>query len=325
MPLNLPNLDDLTWEGLTEEARSLIVSWAPEWTNHNASDPGITLVELFAYLSEILIYRTNKIGESNVRQFLKLINGPKTDDKITGRADNLHQDKLKTVLEMGKIQRAVTIEDFEKLALDAGVILPSGERVARVKCVPRRNLERKNLNAHNDDAPSHVSLVVLSSHHSHPSQELLKKLRRSLEPARLLTTQLHVVHPRYLSVNVRIALAPYPGTVGEKLKKEAIDAVKEFFDPLKGGADHKGWPLGRNIHVSEIYQLLDDLPGVDYVTRGKHSQTGEELDALAVKPIESVRLRRNKLGQLEDVEVYPDELISIQINNDDLSIIPVGA
>jgi hypothetical protein len=52
LPLNLPNLDDLSWDDLMKEGRSLIPAWAPEWTNHNPSDPGITLVELFAYFSE---------------------------------------------------------------------------------------------------------------------------------------------------------------------------------------------------------------------------------------------------------------------------------
>ena len=60
MPLPLPNLDDRSYTDLVEEARRLIPTYAPEWTNHNPSDPGIMLIELFAYLTEMLIYRLNR-------------------------------------------------------------------------------------------------------------------------------------------------------------------------------------------------------------------------------------------------------------------------
>jgi hypothetical protein len=314
MPLRLPDLDDLTWDDLTDEARSLIVSWAPEWTNHNPSDPGITLIELFAYLTEMLIYQTNRIGGRNVRQFLNLLGGVNTG--------NLDWDKLETVLDMHHIYRAVIAEDFEKLAIGPGLGLPSGERVMRAKCIPGRNLASESPSAQTDVAPSHVSLVVLSSEPSQPSKELLQAVRETLEPARLLTTQLHVVGPRYLTVKMRITLVPFAGTVANDLRKQAIKALEGFFDPYKGGVDKKGWPLGKNVYVSEVYQLLDDLPGVDYVTRTKHPQTGENLDELMVEPGETARLKRNKLGELEAVTVFPNELIKIHIGHHDLSIAP---
>ena len=69
MPLQLPNLDDRRYTDLVEEARGLIPTYAPEWTNHNPSDPGITLVELFAFLSEMLLYRLNRVTAANVLLF----------------------------------------------------------------------------------------------------------------------------------------------------------------------------------------------------------------------------------------------------------------
>ena len=66
MPIVLPNLDDRTFVDLVEEARTLIPTHAPEWTDHNPSDPGITLVELFAYLAEILMYRLNRISDERM-------------------------------------------------------------------------------------------------------------------------------------------------------------------------------------------------------------------------------------------------------------------
>src|SRR5262245_55631829 len=76
MPLTLPNLDDRTYKDLVQEALASIQAHAPEWTNHNPSDPGITLVELFAYLTEMLIYRVDRVTDANRLAFLKLLRGP---------------------------------------------------------------------------------------------------------------------------------------------------------------------------------------------------------------------------------------------------------
>ena len=73
MPITLPNLDDRRYADLVQEALALIPVYAPEWTNHNAADPGITLIELMAYLTEILIYRLNRVTVENVVTFLNLI------------------------------------------------------------------------------------------------------------------------------------------------------------------------------------------------------------------------------------------------------------
>jgi predicted phage baseplate assembly protein len=55
--------DDVRFQELVSEARTRIVRHAPEWTEHNVSDPGITLIELYAWLTELLVYRINRIPE----------------------------------------------------------------------------------------------------------------------------------------------------------------------------------------------------------------------------------------------------------------------
>jgi hypothetical protein len=73
MPLEPPNLDDRRYQDLFEEMRSLIPRYAPEWTDHNPSDPGITMLQLFAWLGEIIIYRLNRVPDRNYIKFLQLI------------------------------------------------------------------------------------------------------------------------------------------------------------------------------------------------------------------------------------------------------------
>ena len=73
MPLPLPNLDDRRWVDLVQEGQSLIPFYAPEWTDYNVSDPGITLAELFAWLAEMDIYQLNRIPERHRLKFLALV------------------------------------------------------------------------------------------------------------------------------------------------------------------------------------------------------------------------------------------------------------
>ena len=86
MPLPDIQLDDRTFESLVSDARRLIPGYTPEWTDLNESDPGITLVQLFAWLEEMLIWRLNQVPEKNYVEFLKLI-GIELSPPAPARAD----------------------------------------------------------------------------------------------------------------------------------------------------------------------------------------------------------------------------------------------
>lgn len=68
-----PKLDDRKYQDIVDEAISLIPRYAPEWTNHNAADPGITLLELAAWMTDLLIHRLNQVPEKNYVAFLNLL------------------------------------------------------------------------------------------------------------------------------------------------------------------------------------------------------------------------------------------------------------
>lgn len=73
MPLPAPNLDDRTFQDIVDEAKRLIPRYCPEWTNHNLSDPGVALIELFAWMSEMVLYRLNQVPERLYVHFLNLV------------------------------------------------------------------------------------------------------------------------------------------------------------------------------------------------------------------------------------------------------------
>jgi hypothetical protein len=118
MPLKVPNLDDRTYDDLVQEALAMLPRYAPEWTNHNPSDPGITLIELLAYFTEMLIYRLNRVTRENKVRFLQLLREvqPGEKERLADAPVSEVDEALKqTVLALRQPQRAVTCEDYEYL------------------------------------------------------------------------------------------------------------------------------------------------------------------------------------------------------------------
>src|SRR4051812_27691450 len=77
MSIAVPNLDDRDFEQLLDEAKRRIPVHTPEWTNFEVeSDPGVTLVQLFAFLTESLIFRANRVPDRDRRKFLGLLGVP---------------------------------------------------------------------------------------------------------------------------------------------------------------------------------------------------------------------------------------------------------
>ena len=76
MSLNKPVLDDRSYQQIRDELVARIPVYAPEWTDHNPSDPGIALIELFSYLTEDLLYRFNQIPDATKLEFLRLLQMP---------------------------------------------------------------------------------------------------------------------------------------------------------------------------------------------------------------------------------------------------------
>lgn len=111
MPLQLPTLDDRNFEQLLLEAQARIPSYTPEWTNHGIeSDPGITIVELFAFLTESFLYRLNRFPERNRLKFLQLLGIPLQPAAAADGIIVIHNER-------GPVQA---------LPLDKGVVFAAG-------------------------------------------------------------------------------------------------------------------------------------------------------------------------------------------------------
>lgn len=67
------NLDDRGFEDLVAECILRVPRYCPEWTDYNPTDPGVTLIELFAWLTDQMLMRLNKVPRRNYITFLELL------------------------------------------------------------------------------------------------------------------------------------------------------------------------------------------------------------------------------------------------------------
>ncbi|MEQ1502468.1 MAG: baseplate J/gp47 family protein [Myxococcota bacterium] len=79
MPIKPPNLDDRRYADIVREARALIPQYCPEWTNLSDADPGMTMVQLFAWMTEMTIYRLNRVPDKTYVHFLNFIGEERRD------------------------------------------------------------------------------------------------------------------------------------------------------------------------------------------------------------------------------------------------------
>ncbi|HKQ74175.1 MAG TPA: putative baseplate assembly protein [Blastocatellia bacterium] len=166
--------------------------------------------------------------------------------------------------------RAVTVEDFEDVAM-----LASPE-MARAKCVPLRNLGEDPLDRlvqidPLSDLPGlrgHVSVIIVPRSVAPkplPSLELIERVEDYLGAYCLATARVSVVGPIYIRVDVTTEISLVSLEGAGAVEGDVRQSLADFLHPLSGGLDGKGWDFGREPHLSDLYALIESVPGVDHV------------------------------------------------------------
>ena len=305
MNMLMPNLDDRTFDDLLSEGLSRLPTVAPEWTNHNPSDPGITLIELLAYFTEILVYRLGRVTPASKLQFLKLLKGTnwegltQHDDKVQllrllmgARWEGweaLDPDRLEREIDCAVLtagpdeiesaidylvqslkhnECAVTAQDFERIAKRAAHSHLGSEWPVRTLCVPSVNLEKAQIRSAIPADSAHVSIVIVPGQQlpNDAITNLCETIRNDLLPHCLLTTRIHVVAPIYLHLAIGLKLAPKTGWSIPQLSSALEEVLQQRFGLNQGqGPQGNGWPFGKALHISELIEAVEETRGVDYV------------------------------------------------------------
>jgi hypothetical protein len=129
MPLNEPSLDNRNYADILRDALARIPVHNPEWTNFNDSDPGVTLIQLFAFMTESILYRANQIPNRNRLKFLQLLGislRPASSAQglitITNARGHLSSEVLPDHIDVRAGQvRFQTIYGLEVLPVEAGI------------------------------------------------------------------------------------------------------------------------------------------------------------------------------------------------------------
>ena len=200
----------------------------------------------------------------------------------TGGADGetLEDAKVRGVLELHRVERAVTAEDYERLALEAGagatraICVPAAAEspyagVARVVFVPRVPV----------DAQGRLNPADLI-----PTDDALERVRAYLEERRVIGARFVVQPAQYKGLRINALVRLLPGAEPKEVVAASIVALNRYFNPITGGTTGKGWPFGREVYSGEALVVLQRVRGVEIVQEVKlfpiDLETGERGDEL---------------------------------------------
>jgi hypothetical protein len=291
----VPSLDDRTFEQLVAEGRSLIPRYSREWTNHNLSDPGIALLELFAYLTETVNFQLDQIPDASLARFLQLLDICR--QQTAGQPEAIDQTLEQALNALAQVTRAVTSADFDMLARQ--VAMEAGTRLARTALTSYRDVACAPLDSL-AEAPLAALLIVVPDDPVNPTprptQALTDTIFHRLLSHRLLATRFHVIGPTYVAIDIELTLVRK--SASRLSPRDVESAIRAFLHPLQGGPDRQGWPFGRPVYYSELFQQLGSLPQVDHVESltlstsppGEISDEGVHLPAQALVFAQSMRI-----------------------------------
>lgn len=311
MPLPLPDLDTLTYNDLTTQAENRIPQVLPAWTNYNPSDPGIMLVELFAWLTEILGYRADQVTSKNVQTFLRLLNDPTWTPPDPNDAVALNAAIRDTLNKLYIPYRAVTANDYIFLVLQQYL-----GQIARVQCVPLRNLAA---DSPDDPAPAHLSVVIVpqdtTTTQPTPTADLCTQVGTFLADRRQLTTRLHVVGPHYVPITLTATLYLQEGMTAQATLTQASADLLHYFQPLPDAAG-RGWPFGQAVHLSDISAVLSAVQvngalAVNYILTDPTVPAGFQPLTLTTSDNPTTRQQRNGQNVVVSITLKPYELAAL--------------
>lgn len=169
--------------------------------------------------------------------------------------------KLRARQEFTTVHRAVTLDDFERLA-----VMTPGLRVARAKAIPNFDPDYPCISR-----PGAVTVIVVPYFwDDRPFVEagtgFIQNVQDHLDAHRLVTTRVRVIGPTYVKISIECNLKITKRSDPKAVADRVVNALDDFFHPLKGGVQKNGWPVGRPVFASEIYELIDPVEGVEYLT-----------------------------------------------------------
>jgi len=254
MPIPIPNLDDRNYDQLLKETESLIARYFPEYADIGPADPAVALTELFCYYFDIVSYQLNRVTPQTRHNFASLLGVPQEYGRPPEESVGLALSKL------SRTSRAVTPGDIEALVLEASKDV-CGAKVLRVHVQPGERVRVFILQA------DIVGNELYKKQQMALRKNDLQRLYDYLRQCSPICGSFSVEHTPFLPVEISAEVAKRrDSTIASNTLADTIqNKIAAFLDPLKGGAQGKGLEYGRPLTRGDIYELVEGIPGVDFV------------------------------------------------------------
>ncbi|QDG52264.1 putative baseplate assembly protein [Persicimonas caeni] len=170
--------------------------------------------------------------------------------------ETLDEAKMRVAHTMRNGDRAVTLSDFEQLALQAGSLARAHAFAALTPGPDGQTAGRR------------IEVVIVpmgDGDHPEPSPTLLEEVTRYLDGRRLVTTELCVRGPTYVPVDLAVEVRAQPTADLAAIREEVDRRLRAYLHPLDGGRDAGGWPFGRDVYYSELLREVMLVDGVGHV------------------------------------------------------------
>ena len=172
--------------------------------------------------------------------------------------ETLDQAKQRAPAAIRSRCRAVTSDDFEFFATQAA-------NIARAKALPLRHPDFPGV-----EVPGVVTVVVVPDSpdpEPRPSEGTMRTVCAYLDQRRLLTTELYVAPPTYQEVGIEVEVVADDAADLAEVQRQVEQSLLDYFHPLHGGEDGRGWPFGGTVSFSRSFQRVFSVAGVTSVDR----------------------------------------------------------
>lgn len=285
MSIPQPNLHTKKFKDISDEILTSIPKYTDKWTNHNPSDPGITILEMLAWIADTTLYRIDRIQEKTYVSFLRLVAGAagpedvesllkepdldRSHQKILSLLKEVENGKEKSVEEikaavlvfLSSRFRAVTEEDFRSLAIEATDSDVFSSKVK--KAVVSSKGTKVEIIIVPDNWAEYEDEKLPEAERNARYGGLVKQVSDYINPRRLIGTIIEVKKPVFTSVKIDIKIISSPHLKYENVEEDVKNRIINYLDPFVGGPAGKGWPYGKTLTVYKIAQLVEETEGVE--------------------------------------------------------------
>lgn len=309
LTIELPDLDNRDFEQLSQTLIAAAPQYTADWNDFNPSDPGVALIELFAWLAESLLYRANRIPPDTEFAFAQWIAGTAgtalVEEIASLKQSRLDPDRLdlleamQAAADRKTLQSAiaryrttpfipVTKDDWDAIAKSANQLLNKGPWIGRAITTvdgefTRVMLVNSTLPGYLEVKPKVGEIVLIAKAGSWaPSNAQIGVATTLLKPRLLAGSLSKVTGPDWTDVTIAARVELDVGMDVSAELSRAAQGVRAWLDPLTGGETGLGWPEGIAPVSQDIAACLAAQPGVRSVTHFEMSWLGTiELGVMA--------------------------------------------